>query len=106
MGQLTTLVEWERWPGLGRPTSRPSSSAPLDLTGKFVLIDSPRKVTEPFDARQADDAEALLDSPTAARSRVQPSPRLHRRPRRAGAAAVAAADAEAEARATFRKRTQ
>lgn len=50
----------------------PEQVEALDLTGKFVLIDSPRKVSEPFEARgKRDDAEALL---LLADGRTKPRP--------------------------------
>ena len=50
----------------------PEQVEALDLAGKFVLIDSPRKVTEPFEARgKRDDAEALL---LLADGRTKPRP--------------------------------
>jgi carboxypeptidase Q len=91
----------------------PEQLTALDLTGKFVLIDSPRKVSEPFDARgKRDDAEALLEladgitkprpattpAPAAAAPAAAPAP---------GTPPTAAPNAEADAaREAFRKRTQ
>jgi hypothetical protein len=99
----------------------PEQLGALDLAGKFVLIDSPRQVNEPFEARgKRDDAEALLE---LADGRTKPRPASTATPavwpaaapaapapaaNRDGAAAAARApDAEAEAaREGFRKRTQ
>jgi carboxypeptidase Q len=94
----------------------------LDLTGKFVLIESPRKVSEPFEARgKRNDAEALLllaDGRTKPRPGATPAANPPAAAPAAApvanAAAAAAADGAAAApnpeaaamRESFRKRNQ
>jgi carboxypeptidase Q len=74
----------------------------LDLTGKFVLIESPRKVSEPFEARgKRNDAEALL---LLADGRTKPRPGAT--PAAADGAAAAPNPEAAAMRESFRKRNQ